>query len=36
MTVAQINEQLSSMSSSQQNKWLDTNWKVVEKSGYFK
>lgn len=36
MTVAQINELLSSKSSSQQSKWLDANWKAVEKSGYFK
>jgi hypothetical protein len=36
MTVAQINKQLSSMDASQQSKWLDANWKVVEKSGYFK
>jgi hypothetical protein len=36
MTVAQINTQLSSMSGAQQSKWLDANWKAVEKSGYFK
>ena len=36
MTVAQINNTLSGMGASQQSKWLDANWKVVEKSGYFK
>ena len=35
MTAAQINKTLSDMSSSQQSKWLESNWKMVEKSGYF-
>ena len=36
MTVAQVNKTLSSMTASEQSKWLDNNWGVVEKSGYFK
>jgi len=36
MTVAQINKTLSSMTKGEQSKWLDNNWGVVEKSGYFK
>jgi hypothetical protein len=36
MTVAQVNKTLSNMSTSEQGKWLDANWGVVEKSGYFK
>lgn len=35
MTVAQIDKLLNGMSSSQQNSWLDNNWKTLEKSGYF-
>lgn len=35
MTKDQINTLLAGMSAKQQSKWLDTNWKVVEKSGYF-
>jgi len=35
MTVAQINSHLSGLSDSQQAQWLESNWKMVEKSGYF-